>query len=210
MTSATSSDPTFSDSNLHRFALDKYQLRKQFFKLFGGAFRLYNENDELVLYSKQKSFKIREDIRLYSDEQMTTELLHISTQSILDISGTYAVTDSTNGELVGALKRAGLKSSFVRDTWTILDAHGQEIGTIEEDSTALALLRRYIELVSFLFPQKFSATIGGSEVAEFKQTFNPFLYRLHIDFSADTQNRLDPRLGLAAAVLLAAIEGKQD
>jgi hypothetical protein len=47
-------------------------------------------------------------------------------------------------------------------------------------------------------------------VADLKQRFNPFRYELDLDFSMDTTNRLDRRLGIAAGILLAAIEGKQD
>lgn len=43
----------------------------------------------------------------------------------------------------------------------------------------------------------------------FKQNFNPFVTKLSLDFSTDTERRLDRRLGLAAAVLLCAIEGKE-
>jgi hypothetical protein len=46
-------------------------------------------------------------------------------------------------------------------------------------------------------------------VADFKQRFNLFSYQLDVDFSMDTTRQLDRRLGVAAAILLAAIEGRQ-
>jgi len=199
-----------SDNHLHRFAFDRYQLRRQFFKLFGGAFRIYDDQGNVVLYSRQKSFKLKEDISLFDDESMTTQLIHITTQSIWDIAGTYAVKDATTGEVVGALKRQGLSSALVRDVWLILDESGTEVGRIEEDSTWKALLRRFVEIMALLLPQAYHVSIGGKQVAIMKQHFNPFVYKLDIDFSADTEDQLDPRLGLAAAVLMAAIEGKQD
>jgi len=212
MSKSTFPDPTSSDptsDHLHRFAHDHYQLRRQFFKLFGGAFHIRDAQDNLVLYSKQKSFKLKEDISLYDDEAMTTQLLHITTQSILDIAGSYAVKDATNGELIGAIKRRGLSSTFVRDEWLLLDPAGQEIGRITEDAMWKSLLRRFVDLMALLLPQAYHITMDGQEVGIMKQRFNLFLYKLDIDFSNDTHDRLDPRLGLAAAVLLAAIEGKQ-
>jgi len=213
MNQPTFSDPTSSDStsqdHIHRFTLNKYFLRRKVFKLFGGAFHIRDEQGNLVLYSKQKSFKLKEDISLYDDEAMTTQLLHITTKSVMDISGSYAVKDVQANEIVGALKRKGLSSTFVRDQWMILGPDGSQIGTIDEDSVVQALVRRFIEIAAVFMPQKFHASIGGQTVAEFGQNFNPFVYRLAIDLTPDTDNKFDPRLALAAAVLLAAIEGKQ-
>ena len=58
-------------------------------------------------------------------------------------------------------------------------------------------------------PQKYLVTINEAPVATFKQNFNPFVFRLKVDLSPDTRGLLDRRLALAAALLLAAIEGKQ-
>ena len=71
----------------------------------------------------------------------------------------------------------------------------------------MALLRRF---VTNLIPQTYNVQIGGAQAAEFKQNFNPFVTKLTLDFSLDTQHRLDRRLGIAAGVLLCAIEGKQE
>ena len=57
--------------------------------------------------------------------------------------------------------------------------------------------------------QNYDITMGQNVVADLKQRFNLFRYELDIDFSMDTANKLDPRLGIAAAILLAAIEGRQ-
>jgi hypothetical protein len=43
-----------------------------------------------------------------------------------------------------------------------------------------------------------------------QQNFNPFSYQLHVDFSMDINQKLDRRVGLAAGILLAAIEDKQN
>jgi uncharacterized protein YxjI len=196
------------DDALDRFTHPTYTARRQVIKLFGGAQRIYDPSGEIALYSKLKSFRIREDIRLYTDESMAIEVLRIATKSILDISGAYDVFDSISNERVGALKRKGLKSIF-KDEWTILDEQNNEIGKIVEDSTLKAMIRRVADDISFLLPQKYHAQIAGREVATYEQNFNPFVYKLKIDFSMDSEAILDRRLGLAAAVLLMAIEGKQ-
>lgn len=201
--------PTDLDDIAARFSSDTYLLRRKFFRIFGGGFHLYGPDGELRLYTEMKRFRLREDIRLYSDESMDTEILKISTQSIFDISGSYAVVDTLNNETVGGLRRRGLKS-FLKDEWLLLDAEGAEIGTIKEDSLFRALARRANELFAMVFPQKFNVEVRGEPVATFRQLFNPIVQKLELDFTADTQGLLDRRLGLAAAVLILAIEGKQN
>lgn len=187
------------------FNFTQYSLHKTFFQLLGASFKIYDPQGNLVLFASQKAFKLKEDIRLYSDESMTTEVLTIHARNIIDFSATYDVTDSATGQKIGALKRKGLKSMFV-DEWLILDVDDNEIGTIKEDSVFLATVRRFL---TALIPQNYDAFMKGERVADLRQNFNPFLYKLNIDFSMDTANLFDKRLGIAAGVLLAAIEGKQ-
>ena len=205
-----SSDNATAEPEMERFNSSSYLVRTKLLRLFGGAFHIYDKNENLVLYCEQKRFKIKEDIRLYSDESKQQELIKISTESILDISGAYDVQDSTTGERLGTLKRAGLTSAFIRDQWEIMDAEGKPVGSIQEDSTLKALVRRFVEYASFFLPQKYHATIGGQLVANYKQRFNPIILKLVVDFSPDQEGRFDPRLGLAAAVLLNVVEGRQE
>ncbi len=185
---------------------DKFLVRRKVFKLFGGAFHIYNASGQVVLYSRLKAFKLKEDIRLYTGEDMQTELLTIRARQILDIAATYDVIDATTGQRVGALRRRGLKS-LIRDEWLILGPDEQEVGMIQEDSTLLALVRRFL---TNLVPQKFHATVNGREVFTLAQYFNPFVLKLDLDFSMDPNRALDRRLAFAAAVLMCAIEGRQN
>ena len=192
-----------------RYSHNRYLIRRKVFKVFGGAFHIYDADGDLVFYSKMKAFKLKEDIRLFADEQMSAECLLIKARSVIDFSSAYDVYDPTTDELVGALRRKGLKS-MLKDEWLILDPNDNEIGLIREDSTALALLRRAVEVASMLFPQKYHVEVGGQTVATMKQNFNPFVMKIEVDFTPDEQALLDRRLGLAAAILMCAIEGKQN
>jgi uncharacterized protein YxjI len=190
-----------------RFQHNNYLVRRKVLKLFGGAFHVYDPTGQVVLFANMKAFKLKEDIRLYEGEDMQTELLLIAARRVLDISSEYDVTDSQTGQKVGVLKRKGLKS-MVRDEWILMDSMDQTIGTIREDSTAMALIRRFIPFAN-LIPQQYNGEIRGVPVCTFKQNVNPFVMKIAIDFSADVNRLLDRRLGLTAAILLCAIEGKQ-
>jgi uncharacterized protein YxjI len=190
---------------LSAFAHTRYLLKRQVFALT-GKFRVYAPDGSLALFSEQKMFRLREDIRLYADEGKVQELLWIQARQIIDFSAAYDVVDSTTGVKIGGLRRRGVRSMF-RDTWDFMDAADQPLGVLTEDSLVLGLLRRF--LLGSLVPQNYDVRIGETRVADLRQRFNLFRYELEVDFSFDPSNRLDRRLGLAAAILLAAIEGKQ-
>jgi hypothetical protein len=140
-------------------------------------------------------FRLREDIRVYSDERKTQEVLSIKARQIIDFSAAYDVVDAEMNQKVGVLRRKGLRS-ILRDEWEVLDA-----------SVGLAMLRRLL-LGSWL-PQNYDITVGESRVADLKQRFNLYRYEMDLDFTMDAGRLLDRRLGIAAAILLAAVEGKE-
>jgi hypothetical protein len=192
-----------------RFSGRSYTVRRKVFKLFGGAFHLLDESNAVIGYSRQKAFKLKEDIRVFTDEQMTVELLSIRSRNVIDFSATYDVCDPTSGgRPLGSLRRKGWKS-LVRDEWLVFDADGREIGLISEENGGLAILRRFIGWVNLISPQQYSFSADGRTVAQFKTNRNPFVYRLQVSFTNESVPSIPPQLVLAGSILLAAIEGKQ-
>jgi uncharacterized protein YxjI len=188
------------------FNYDRYLLRRQVLALT-GKFRIYEPGGRMVLFSQQKMFRLKEDIRVYSDESMSQELMLIKARSIIDFSAAYDVIDSSSGQKVGVWRRKGLHS-IVRDEWELLDTQDVAMGVMIEDDMTQALLRRF--LLGKLLPQNYDVLVGGQRVVDLKQRFNLLRYELDIDFTADRARKIDPRLGLAAAILLATIEGRQE
>jgi len=190
---------------------EQFTIRRKVLKLFGAAFHIYDGNNTIVGFCKQKAFKLREDIRIYTNESMTTELVTMKARAIIDWSSTYDVT-MPGGIVMGSLRRKGGTSTFIRDEWMIFDATGAQVGTVIENSGFLAIARRYIDYVSIIAPQSFKmARTDGSVVANLRQHFNPFVYRMGVSVSKDLKvyEPLDEMLVLAAACLIAAIEGRQ-
>ncbi|WP_284638277.1 hypothetical protein [Paenibacillus silviterrae] len=188
-----------------KFNNHKFVVRKQILSLVGAKIDIFDENEEKILFSKMKAFKLKEDIRIYGDETMQDCLITIQARSVIDFSSIFDVIDVETGTKIGSLQRKGMKSIF-KDEWAILNPSESEIGLIKEDNVLLALLRRFL---TNLIPQHYNVEINGTKVAEYKQNFNPFVQKLNLDFSADHNEKLDRRLGLAAAVLLIAVEGNQ-
>jgi len=179
--------------------------RRNFWNFFGIACRILDHAGALLYFVKLKAFKLKEDITVFKDEARTQPLLNIKARQILDIAATYDVTDVATGAPLGALRRRGLRS-ILKDQWDILDPYGEVIGNIHEDSMLLALLRRFL---SNLIAQDYHFFMGEQMVGLAKGSWNPFLVKYYVDFTHDSQNLLDPRMGLAAMVMLMTIEGKQ-
>lgn len=188
---------------------EKYTIRRKILKLFGASFHVFDESGEVIAFCKQKAFKLREDIRIYTGEDMTTELFSLKARTIMDFSTTYDVA-LPDGEALGSLRRKGMASTFVRDSWLVFDAAGNEIASIIEQNAWLAFARRMVEWVALFSPQKFEVRrpADDAHVATFRQHFNPAVYRLGVTVHEEDPE-LDDLVILASACLIAAIEGRQ-
>lgn len=195
------------EMKLHRaFMHNHYLFRRKVLKIFGGAFHVYDRDGNVVLFSEQKAFKLKEDFRVYSDPSKSEELLQIKTPQILDIGATYYVWDATTRQEVGALRRRGIKSIF-KDEWIILNNRDEEIGRLKEASTLGALMSRLIKLI----PQKY-IIFNEDELrptAIIKQHFNPFVLKYSWNI-LEPYPAIDRRLLIAAGILLCGIEMRQE
>jgi hypothetical protein len=200
----TGKNPIFkSDTALvmsELFTMDRYYIQTKFLKIFGGTFWFKNSNDQVIAYSKQKRFKLKEDIVLYADETCAQPLLSIKARSVIDFGATYDIVDMTTGENLGAARRKGLKSIF-KDTWKILDANGNEYAELVEDS--IAILRRFVKLI----PAKYHFSIQGQHDIMMHQRFNPIIKKT--DILIPEGHPLDRRVIAAIALLNSVIEGRQ-
>lgn len=197
-----------TDPHAARFAPTHYLIRRKALKLIGASFYVESPEGSVILYADMKAFKLKDDIRIYTGEDKSQEVFRIAARNIMDWAGTFDVFDSSSGAKLGTLRRKAW-NSMLRDEWHILDAQDQQVGTLMEDSLVLALARRFIEYVTLLVPQKYSVTVKGQDVGTFAQTFNPFIMKIVADFQPGTEQVFDRKLGLAAAILMCAVEGKQ-
>lgn len=173
----------------------QFTLRRKIFTLFGASFHIYDTQGRVVAFCKRKAFKLKEDIRLYTSEDMSEEFMRIAAGSILDFGATYTVT-TPDGSVLGSFRRKGFKS-IIRDEWMVFGASGQQIGILREDSGSLAILRRLIEIASLIVPQQFELIdMRDRTMARFHQHRNPFIYRLGIEMAPDRTPEFDDRSSL--------------
>ena len=183
------------------FEMDNYIVQTKLLKIFGGTFWFKDLEDNIVAYSKQKAFKLKEDIVLYADTACTQPLLQIKARQVLDLSATYDVFDLTTSEHIGSVQRKFLKS-IVKDSWKLLDVNGNQYGELVEDS--IAILRRFIPLI----PAKFHCAIPGHDGITIHQQFNPFIKKSLLTIPPG--HPMDRRMVAAITLLNSAIEGRQN
>lgn len=189
---------------------EQYTIRRKFFKVFGAAFHVYDEHGSIIGYCKQKAFKLREDIRLYTGEDMNEMLLTLKTEKIIDFGATYSVT-LPDGTSLGSLRRKGMKSSFVRDEWLVFNPDGQEVAKVRETGSFAPFARRYIDYANIFFPQRYEIIRASDSkvLSQLRQHFNPVVFRMGVAI-VEQDEEIDDLLILGASCLIAAIEGRQD
>ncbi len=178
-----------------------YRIRKKVLTLW-NKYWIEDQQGKILGFSKMKMFKLKEDIRIYTDESMTTELFSIQQQQILDIWGTFAVVDNFGNKL-GYIKRKALASSFVRDEYEVFDAYDRLIGGIYED-TGRGLARKYVPFGE-LIPEHMELTLNGYPVATINQLFKIIgdIWELNC---INVPPYLDRRVLLACLLMMGMIE----
>jgi hypothetical protein len=81
------------------------------FKILAVARQMsvHDSSQRLLMYVKQKAFKLKEAITIYADEAQTRPLYRIAADRIIDFSATYEITAS-DGSYVGAIRQKGMQS----------------------------------------------------------------------------------------------------
>jgi hypothetical protein len=176
--------------------------------LAGAKFFVLDPDEQLIFFTKQKAFKLKEDIRLFANEAMEEELLVLQARKVIDFGATYDVFDPVRNETVGSLRRKGMKS-MLKDEWIVFGPSEEPVALVKEDSTAMAVLRRLHEWFTLIAPQAHHIEQNGLPVARYQQNRNPFVHKIDVTITEDASNTLDPRIVLATGILIAAIEGRQ-
>ncbi len=106
------------------------------FKIIAIAEQLavHDSSGRLMMYVKQKAFKLKEAITVYSDEGQQWPLYHIAADRVIDFSASYSITDS-DGSPVGVVRRKGMKSLW-RSSYEIVTNEGKVFTASEENPWA--------------------------------------------------------------------------
>ena len=76
---------------------------------FGPQLAVTDATGNLVLYVKQKLFRLKEEISVFADREQTRLLYTLKADRVIDFSARYTFTDA-GGATLGAVRRQGMKS----------------------------------------------------------------------------------------------------
>ncbi|MBW8359866.1 MAG: hypothetical protein K0M63_08725 [Weeksellaceae bacterium] len=104
-----------------------------------GDFNITDRNGNYVAYVRQKMFKLKEDVVVFTDESRTKELFRIKANQWIDFNASYAMTDLQSGQNFGNLSRRGMRSLW-KSQYDIADGNGTSKYQINEDNGWIKVL----------------------------------------------------------------------
>jgi hypothetical protein len=107
---------------------------KMNFKILAVAPQIFvrDANGQELMYVKQKLFKLKEAINIFSDQSQINQLYTINADRVLDISARYNFTDH-QGMSLGAVKRRGLRSIW-KASYDVLEGDSISFHIQEENA----------------------------------------------------------------------------
>jgi uncharacterized protein YxjI len=155
----------------------------------------------MVAFAQQKRMAFKEQVTLYTDDTKQQPVLGFKARKVMDLGSAYDVTDPS-GAGIGVFRK-DFKRSLLRSTW-IVEQPGLPAATGQERSQLVAILRRFMESMSWL-PYHFDFVFEGEQPA-FSVVKKWGLRDKYVVTIHDP--RLDRRMVIAMAVALDALQSR--
>lgn len=175
-------------------------------------FNITDRNGNYVAYVRQKMFKLKEDVIVFSNESRTKELFRIKANQWIDFNASYAITDQQTGKQFGNLSRKGMRSLW-KSQYDIADGGGQTKYQINEDNGWIKVLDGIvgeIPLVGmlsgyFLNPSYTVKDNGGREYFRLKKMPSLFGRKFQLDRLIDIADE-DEALVILSFLMMVLLE----
>jgi hypothetical protein len=192
----------------------KIEFRRKFWKFLGVSISIYDPtSDNLIGFINQKTIMVKPDVFVYTDKTMQQSVVEVKKQTVMNLNPKYSVIDTqTQGE-IATMQFNDIKSYYARWHINIYDKNGSPYGYIQETSSFLAILRRWIALINdalalvlMFVPQTFDiyySPDGTNKqlVGRIIHRKNPIIVKMGLDLT-EAQVNIDPKINLAICTLL--------
>lgn len=179
-----------------------YRIRRPYWS-FGLRFDVYDMTGALVAHVRHPFLRLREEFLVYTDQSKAHPLAKIQARQIIGVNIVYDISDPASGIFLGSLRKHGFRA-LVRDTWDILEPHGERaIGIVEEQGSSL--LRRFIPLLL----GRWRIEYRGRHVGRIQQVFRFFVKEFILELDVGDSG-MDPRFGIASALLALTAETRRE
>ena len=177
---------------------DRYEVKQSVIR---NKYVVRDRAGTVVLRGKQKLFKLKEEFPFVTGDG--SDAFSVKAGGIMDIAGSYTITDAGTGEAVVVLDED--LSLFV-ENWTIRDPDtGEALATIRSKNKLLSALRHLVSLAN-LVPNKYE--IFDSDGAHVGNIDGAFSLRDTYTVSIDDASNVPKEAVLAAACILDALENQ--
>jgi uncharacterized protein YxjI len=199
-----------TDPNQH----DRFFLRQHIRLVINQYEFSLEEGEKPFSFVEQKRFKFKEDIRFFTDESKTQELMRINARQRFDPRARYDVT-AADGTKIGEIQKVFGKS-LIRSTYQLFDAEGRELAIAQERSVPVALFRRLVGFIPWIgdfadwlpIPYHFDFMRDGKRVGFHERRKWKLRDSYDIDMSEDPERTVDRRMILAIAVGMDALQAR--
>lgn len=143
------------------------------FKVFALARQatVTDASGRVVLYTKQKMFKFREHVEIFTDKTRATRLADIKANKVIDWSARYESTDA-KGESIGSVGRKGWRSMWRAHYEAFNPGDNTPDFSIREENPGAKVMDSLLGeipilgiLTGFLFHPKYLATSSSGKPA---------------------------------------------
>ena len=179
-------------SALQAFSHSSYTLVRPLFS-WRRIYRVFAPDGSLSAIVEQPWFRLRTELTVYADEEMTQPILVIKNRRFAAVNMEHDLFDAATGQRLGVVRTRGLRSLF-RDTWDILDADERPAGLMIEDGQYW--LRRILRFI----PGRHRIELGGREVALIEQQFRFFRRVFDLEL-LPVEDPIEPRFAIACALV---------
>lgn len=112
-------------------------------------FNITDRDGNYVAYVRQKMFRLKEDVIVFSDESRTQELFNIKANQWIDFNASYMMTDLLTGKKFGRLARKGMRSIW-KARYDIIDENDKPIYQINEDNGWIKVFDSFVGEIPIL------------------------------------------------------------
>ncbi len=182
------------------------------FKLFALSPQIFVEDSagKTVCYVKQKLFKLKEAVNVFTDSSQQNILCQIKADRIIDFSANYRFYDNS-GESFGSIRRKGMRSLW-KAHYEILDESGNVEATISEENPMAKVMDGLLGEIpiiglftGYLFHPRYALTDSGGQLRmrmTKKRAFLEGRYDLERMFDYDDVAELRGLMGFMMMALL--------
>src|SRR3990167_700272 len=183
------------------------------FKMFSLSTKIVisDATGQIIMFAKQKMFKLKESISVFSDEAMTQQLYTIDANKVIDFSAQYNFTDM-HQQPIGAVRRKGIKSIW-KAHYEIVKNDQIEMIITEEDPwvkffDALLSSIPFLNFISgYVFhPSYLVHTESGKEIMRLKKLSSFLERKFSIEKLDQSLNEKDDKKVLLSLFMLVLLE----